>query len=165
MVSHGNAAVGNCFAIAYLVVPSSSCGKLRYLRTIYYLSLCPCLVFVSLTNGYQECLLWYFNLPGEVTGASVVVWRILGFIGCGEGVLGSGVVLLTGGLVVRGTGFAAVLVIMMGTVVVRAWGLGVVLAGTGGRWGELVAGTWGCTGAAGVGTAGKVQKQRRRRES
>lgn len=42
-------------------------------------------------------------------------------------------VLLTGGLVVRGTGFAAVLVIMMGTVVVRAWGLGVVLAGTGGR--------------------------------
>lgn len=90
----------------------------------------------------------------------MVVWGILGFAGWGDGVLGSGVVVLTGGSVVRGTGLAAVLVITMGTVVVRTWGLGVVLAGTGGRGGGVVAGTRGCTGAAGVGTAGDVQKQK-----
>lgn len=87
----------------------------------------------------------------------MVVWGILGFTGWGDAVLGSGVVVLTGGLVVRGTSLAAVLVMTTGTVVVRTRGLGVVrttgfgvvrtrglgvvLAGTGGRRGGSVAGT------------------------
>lgn len=118
-------------------------------------------------------LLWYFDLPGEVTWASVVVWGISGFTVWGDGILGSGVVVLTGGLVVRGAGLATVLVITMGTLVVRTgglgvvriWGLGVVLAGAGGWGGGVVAGTCGCTGAAVVGTAGEVQKQKRMSES
>lgn len=118
-------------------------------------------------------LLWYFDLPGEVTWASVVVWGISGFTVWGDGILGSGVVVLTGGLVVRGAGLATVLVITMGTLVVRTgglgvvriWGLGVVLAGAGGWGGGVVAGTCGCTGAVVVGTAGEVQKQKRMSKS
>lgn len=115
-----------------------------------------------MVNMKGKCPLWY--LPGEtVTGDPVVVWGTLGFTGRGVVALGSGVVVLTGGLVERGTGLAAVVV--MGTVVVRTrglavvrtwglgvvrtwglgvvwtWGLGVVLAGTGGRTGGLTAGT------------------------
>lgn len=62
----------------------------------------------------------YVNLPGVVTGAAVVVWVNLGLTFCGVVVPISGVVVLTGGLmvVVRGTGLAAVLAIRMGTVVV-----------------------------------------------
>ena len=58
-------------------------------------------------------------MPGEVTGACVVVWGILGFTVCGAWVLGSGVVVVMGALVVvRGTGLAVVLAITVGTVVV-----------------------------------------------
>lgn len=78
----------------------------------------------------------------------MVVWTTLGLVGWGEGVFGSGVVVLTGGLVVRGCGLAAVLVIMKGVVIeVWTWGLGVVL---GGRRGWLIGGA----GVPGVGTAG-----------
>lgn len=62
----------------------------------------------------------------------MVVWGILGLAVWGDGAFGSGVVVLTGGLVVRATGFAALLVITVGAVVVCTWGLGVVLADTGG---------------------------------
>ena len=114
-----------------------------------------------------------FNLPGVVTWASVVVWGISGFTVWGDGILGSGVVVLTGGLVVCGAGLATVLVITTGTLVVRAcglgvvriWGLGVVLAGAGGWGGGVVAGTCGCTGATVVGTPGEVQTQKRMSES
>lgn len=58
-------------------------------------------------------------ISGVMTGASVVVWGNFGFAGWGEGILGSGVVVRTGGLVVRGTVLATVLVITIGTVVVR----------------------------------------------
>lgn len=72
--------------------------------------------------------MWFFNLPVDMTGASVVVWGSVGLIVWGEGVFGSGAVVLTGGLVVRGCGLAAVLVITIGAAaVVWTLGLGVVL--------------------------------------
>lgn len=50
-----------------------------------------------------------------------MVFGISGFVGLGDGVLGSGVVVLAGGLVPRGTGPVA------GLSVAWTWGLDVVL--------------------------------------
>ena len=109
------------------------------------------------------------NLPGEVVGALVVVCRISGFTVWGMGIFGNDVVLLTGGLVVCCTSLATVPVTTAGTAVVRTRGFnvvfGVVLCGAGGRRVGGVVGARGCTGAAGVGTAGTVQKQRRWRKN
>lgn len=72
----------------------------------------------------------------------MVVSVALVFPGWVEVGLCASVVVLTGDLVLRGTGLAVVLVIMMGTVLVRSWGLGVVLSGTGrGGGGGSVAGS------------------------
>lgn len=90
--------------------------------------------------------------PDVVTGDSVVVRTIFGFVGLGGVVFSCGVVVLTGGLVVvLKAGLAAVLVVVMGTAVVWTLGLGVVLT-----WGLGVVWTWGLgvvlsgTGGCGV---------------
>lgn len=105
----------------------------------------------------------FANLLWEVTGAPVVVVKSSGFSGWGEGFFGEGVAALTGGLVVGRSGLVVVLVITGGTVV---WICGsnvvfvVVLDGTRDGWGGRVEGVSGSTGAAGVGTAGEIQKRR-----
>lgn len=62
----------------------------------------------------------------------VVVCGTVGLVVWEDTTFGLGEVVLTGDLVVRGTGLTTWLVLTMGTVVVWTVGLGVLLAGTGG---------------------------------
>lgn len=83
----------------------------------------------------------------------MVVWGTSGLVVWGEGVFGSGAVVLKGGLVLRGCGLAVVITI--GAVaVVWTWGLAVVL-------GRRRGGSTGGVGVAGVGTAGGTVRVRK----
>lgn len=65
----------------------------------------------------------------------MVVCGTVGLVVWEDTTFGLGEVVLTGGLVVRGTGLTTGLVFTAGTAVVWTRGLGVLLAGTGGRLG------------------------------
>lgn len=102
-----------------------------------------------------------------MTGATVIVCKILGFSGWGEGFFGKGVVVRTTGLVGCRTDLVAVVVIMGDTVVVigtRGFCVvfgGVVFGGVVGTTGGWVVEAWDSEEAEGVGTAGRVETKRR----